>query len=145
MAESLLMFPLTVLIRIAEATGTEWLCCCIWLVFPALVLLWLILLLGRDRSKASLRSVVLFLVAVVGLPVLSYLSETVFFAHLPTAPWANCQLAVVQSYFCLSALTYCEAYWNNRNRDAYFVALLTTTMACLIWISVALFWVATLS
>ena len=143
MAESLLNLPLTALMRIAEATGTRQVMIgCIWLVFPALLWLWVAIFLGRERTKHPSRCVDFFLIAVVGFPVFASLVETVFVGLWNDAPLVNRQLAVVQSYFCLSALTYCEAYWNKRNRDAYFTALLTTAMACLIWTSVALFWAA---
>jgi hypothetical protein len=95
--------------------------------------LWGVVFSRRKRDGRPARLVGVFLVAVVGFPVIVFLVMVRTFGASPSFPHANQFLAVVQIYLSLSVLTYCEAYWQHRGRATYITAALTTLIALLVW------------
>ena len=85
------------------------------------------------RSDRPSKFVGLFLVAIVGFPPVVFLVMVQAFGASQTFPPVNQFLAVVQSYFSLSVLTHCEAFWQRRGWAAYITAGLTTLIALLVW------------
>ncbi len=128
MAEWFLMLPLWLLSFVTGGTGPE-----VLVAFLAIIGLWVRVFIRWKRDDRPSRLVGLFLIAVVGFPVVDFLIMVQASGVSPTFPLVNQFLIVVQSYLSLSVLTHCEAYWRHQGRAAYITAALTTLIALLVW------------
>ena len=85
------------------------------------------------------RFIAVYLIAVMGLPLVIFLS----IVCIPQQFLARQLLIVVQAYFCLSALTLCECYWNHRPRTAWVTAGLAMLTPFPIWLVTGFCWALT--
>ncbi len=104
-----------------------------FLTIIGLCVLCLVVFSRWKRSNRPSKFVGLFLVAIVGFPPVVFLVMVQAFGASQTFPPVNQFLAVVQTYFSLSVLTHCEAFWQRRNWAAYITAGLTTLIALVVW------------
>ncbi|MEI8383463.1 MAG: hypothetical protein WCJ09_25320 [Planctomycetota bacterium] len=85
------------------------------------------------------RFIGVYLIAVMGLPLVIFLS----IVCAPQQFLDRQFLIVVQVYFCLSALTLCDCYWNHRPRSAWVTAGIATLTTFPIWLVTGFCWALT--
>ena len=131
--EWFLMFPLWLVWFVTgqpNATGLA-----VLLAFLTLIGLWCAVIIRWKRDVRRSKLVVLFLVAIIGFPLINFFIMVKEFGVFPKLPLVSqfVVVVVVQSYLSLSVLTHCEAFWQHRGRAAYVTAALTTVMTLLVW------------
>lgn len=135
-AEGILLFPLSIIDKVVgrlDQPGMLALAACFILVG-----IWITVFL-RWSAQDSARFIGIYLIAVMGLPPAIFLS----IVCTPQQFLARQLLIVVQLYFCISALTLCECYWNHRPRAAWVTAGLAMLTPFPIWLVTGFCWALT--
>ena len=101
--------------------------------------IWIAVFRRWRSSQHPARFVGVYLAAVMGLPLILFLS----IVCVPQQFAGRQLLIVVQAYFCLSALTLCECYWNHCSRAAWITAGLAVLTALPIWLITGFCWALT--
>jgi len=133
MIEQSLLFPLW-LIATGLTGSSDWMGRVVLVAFLALIGLWIAVFVRWKQEKRRSRFVAVFLVAILGFPLVNFLIMVKTFGAIPAFPLVNQFVLVVQSCFSLSVLTHCEIYWQQRGRARAITATLTTVMAAQIWL-----------
>lgn len=98
--------------------------------------IWIAVFRRWRSAQYPARFVGVYLAAVTGLPLILFLS----IVCTPQQFADRLLLIVVQTYFCLSALSLCECYWNHGSRAAWVTAGLAVLTALPIWLITGFCW-----
>lgn len=142
MAEWLVLLPLQLFWP--AATGQYGAGPAVLLALVGVIGQWSLVLIRWRRDERRTRLIPIFLVATLGFPLFNFLIMVKTFGNAASFPVVNQFLLVIQVYFSLSSLTFCEAYWKHRDQTAYATASLTMAMTILIWISTSFCYALTL-